>query len=617
MSNINEVARSWFSTYEPPERLTVSEWADRYRYLSPESSSQPGRYITAKTPYAREWMDVAKASDVTSVALMVASQLGKTEILNNVVGYHVDIDPSTVLVVQPTVELAEAWSKERFAPMVRDTPRLYALVSESKSRDVNNTILRKVYPGGNIVVTGANAPSGLASRPRRVVLLDEVDRFPASAGTEGDPCTLAIKRTENYHDPVIYMTSTPTVKNASRIEAEYEASDKRRWYCPCPKCGHYQTLKWANVRYEAPDGIDAHMVCEGCNEKLEDADRISMVRKGEWRAEAPGCLRRGYHLNGLASLFRHKRGYKNRLHQMVADHLAAKRLGVETLKAWVNTFLAETWEEGGESMSHEFLMDRREDWGDELPAPVRILTCGVDIQGDRIEAEVVGWGEGEESWSLDHFVLIGDFNRPELQQELENYLSKKWVHPVGIELGISCTFIDSGHKTKAVYAFTKKLESRRVYAIKGVGGVGLPVVGRPGKRGVERALLFPIGVDTVKEVIYSRLKIGTKGNGFMHFPSDRSEDWFRQLVVEKRVTRYKNGVPYVKFENISRARNEALDMRVYATAALALLRPNWEKLNAAFVEKEEKEGEEGEVEEVRPKREYRLGRKGGGWVNNY
>lgn len=611
---LSDIAGHWFRIFQPPPRMTVSEWANDRRYLSAESSSNPGKYSSDMTPYAVAWMDSVNDPTASGTILMVASQLGKTEVLNNVVGYFMDIEPAPILMVQPTIDLAESWSKERLAPMIRDTPALSSKVADARSRDSGNTLLHKTFPGGNIAMAGANAPSGLASRPRRVVLLDEEDRFPTSAGSEGDPASLAIRRTETFWNPVIFETSTPTVKGISRIEARFEESDKRRLWCPCPRCGAHQTLKWAQVRYDKDgDGSDAVYQCERCEAPLTDEDRRLMVRRGEWRAEFPERTLRGYHLNGLASLFRHKRGYKNRLHQMVAEHLSAKRKGKEVLRTWVNTFLAETWEDEGESVAWEPLMQRRENWG-EFPAGGLVVTAGLDIQGDRVEIEFVAWGEGEESWSIDHAMIVGDFNRPEMQATVDEQLQRKWTHPEsGVEIGVTCAFIDSGHKTKAVYAYAKRRQARRIYACKGRGGPGLPVVSRPAKRGVERAMLFTVGTDTVKDAIYSRLTLADAGPGYMHFPSDRPEDWFRQLTAETKVTRYRDGIPFSKFENPSNARNEALDLRVYATAALALLQVNWKRLAASIRSKKDPDPKDEKPAE-KPKRPPR---RGGGFVSNW
>jgi phage terminase large subunit GpA-like protein len=616
---LQDIAAHWFEIFEPAPRMTVSEWANERRVLSPEGSAHPGKYSSDATPYAVEWMDSVNDPTCTGTILMVASQLGKTEVVNNVVGYFIDIEPAPVLMVQPTIDLAEAWSKERLAPMIRDTPALNGKVADAKSRDSGNTILHKIFPGGNLAIAGANAPSGLASRPRRVVLCDEEDRFPISAGNEGDPVSLAIRRTENFWNSVVFETSTPTVKGLSRIEKRWEESDQRRWWCPCPACGHLQTLKWSQVRYVAEDGSDAWYLCENpaCKDPHRtDEERRKMVRAGRWIATFPHRALRGYHLNGIANLFRHKKGYTSRLHQMVADHLSAKAKGKEALRTWVNTFLAETWEDEGEKPAWEPLMARRENWG-EFPAGGLVITAGVDIQGDRVEVEIVAWGEGEESWSLQHRTIIGSFHSPGVQQELDDILGQKWRHPLsGVELAITATLIDSGNKPRAVYAYTKRRASRCIFAVKGRGGPGLPVVSRPTKQGVERALLFTVGTDTIKDTIYARLTLADLGPGYMHFPSDRPEDWFRQLVAETKVTRYRDGVPFSKFENPSNSRNEALDLRVYAIGALGLLNVNWKRLKAAIIPpKEEKpEGDTASPPAEKPKRQAR---RAGGFVSNW
>ena len=609
---LQDIARYWFDIFRPPPRMTVSEWANERRFLSAESSSNPGKYSSDMTPYAVAWMDSVNDSTASGTILMVASQLGKTEVLNNVVGYFMDIEPASILMVQPTIDLAESWSKERLAPMIRDTPVLRDKVADARSRDSGNTLLHKTFPGGNIAMAGANAPSGLASRPRRVVLLDEEDRFPASAGSEGDPASLAIRRTETFWNPVIYETSTPTVKGISRIEARFEESDQRRLWCPCPSCGGYQTLKWSQVRYDKDgDGSDAVYECDRCNELLDDSERKTMVRNGEWRPEFPNRTLRGFHLNGIASLFRHKRGFKNRLHQMVAEHISANRKGKEVLRTWVNTFLAETWEDEGESVAWEPLLQRRENWGD-FPEGGFIITVGADIQGDRVELEFVAWGAEEESWSLDYIVIMGDFNRPEVQAAVDEQLQRKWTHPCGVEMRVMAAFLDSGHKAKSVYQFTRKRERMKIYACKGRGGAGVPLVSRPTRQGVARAALFSVGTDTAKDIVYSRIQTADLGPGYMHFPSDRDEIWFRQLTAETKVTRYKDGVPYARFENPSKARNEALDCRVYALGALQLLNINWKKLAESFAPASTKKPADATKE-----KRTRPPRKGGGWVNSW
>ena len=606
-----DIAAHWFAVFIPPPRMTVSEWANSFRYLSAESSSNPGKYSSDLTPYAVAWMDSVNDPTSSGTVLMVASQLGKTEVINNMIGYFMDVEPAPILMVQPTIDLAESWSKERLAPMIRDTPVLRDKVSDARSRDSGNTLLHKTFPGGNIAMAGANAPSGLASRPRRVVALDEVDRFPPSAGSEGDPSSLAIRRTETFWNPVVIETSTPTVKGISRIEARFEESDQQRLWVSCPHCARPQTLKWSQVKHTEPNGEDAWYECDGCEAHLTDDERRHMIRGGRWLADFPERTLRGFHLNGIASMFRHKRGFQSRLHQMVADHLSAKRKGKEVLRTWVNTFLAETWEEEGESLAWEPLLQRRENWG-EFPAGGFVVTVGADIQGDRVEMEFVAWGAEEESWSIDYVVIMGDFNKPEIQAAVDEQLHRKFTHPCGVELRVMAAFIDSGNKPKAIYAFTKRRERLKVFSCKGRGGPGIPLISRPTRQGTVRAALFSVGTDTAKDLIYSRLQTADLGPGYMHFPSDRDETWFRQLTAEAKVTRYKDGVPYSKFENASKARNEALDCRVYALGALQLLNINWKKLAESFRPVDAKS-----TDDAKPEKAKRAARKSGGWVNSW
>jgi len=456
-------------------------------------------------------------------------------------------------------------------------------VSDPRSRDSGNTILLKTFPGGNIAVAGANAPTGLSGRPRRVVLLDEIDRFPPSAGTEGDPCLLAIRRTESFWNAVILMVSTPTTKGHSRIESEFMQTDQRRWFCPCQSCGEIQTLEWGQVRWDEGQPETARYECRSCGHRHDDAGRVAMVRSGEWRATAPFKGKRGYHLNGIASPFPPKKGFVSRLHQMAAGFIEAKAGGKETMKTWVNTFLAETWEEIGSSVEADPLYRRREDY-EAAPNKVLCVTAGVDVQKDRLECELVGWGEGEESWGLGYHVLMGSPASPDTWAALDLLLQTSVMREDGAHLRVNAACIDSaGGFSETVYRFTGARLARRIFAIKGDGGPGKPLVSRPRRSGVKSTTLLWVGTDTAKELIYTRLQSGAGEHGYCHFPMSYDEDWFRQLTAEKIVTRYSKGVPYRAFDNPGKVRNEALDCRVYALAALAVLNPNFAALRRNVV----------------------------------
>lgn len=555
----------------PPPKLTVSQWADQHRKLSSESSPEPGNWHTSLAPYQREIMDAASDRQIETVVVMSSAQVGKTEVINNVVGYHIHQDPAPMMVVQPTEKLAETWSTDRLAPMLRDSAVFKGLVKEPRSRDSGNKILYKKFPGGQIVMAGSNAPSSLASRPVRIVLCDEVDRYPASAGTEGDPVNLARKRATNFWNRKIILTSTPTIKGLSRIEAAYLQSDQRRYYVPCPQCGEYQTLKWARVEWPKGEPLKAVYVCEESGCIIHDHDKPWMLKEGTWIAEAEFTDTAGFHLSELYSPW-------VTWGRMAAEFLKAKLLP-ETLKTWINTALGETWEEAGEGVDHDSLLNRKENWGEKTPDDVLVITAGVDVQDDRLEIELVGWGIGEESWSLDYIVLHGDPAGTELWNDLDDVLGAWLLHESGIKLHVACTCIDSGgHHTQAVYAYCKKRQIKRIFAVKGSSIPGKALLSRPSISNRMRVKLFSIGTDTAKEMIYSRLKITEPGRGYCHFPAERDAEYFKQLTAEKIVTHYSKGFPVRKWEKQSGQRNEALDVRVYALAALYILGANLDRL---------------------------------------
>jgi len=522
-------------------------------------------------------MDAISDPNIETVVFMSGAQIGKTELLLNAIGFYICHDPSPILVLQPTLSMGQAFSKDRLAPMIRDTPALVGKVRDARSRDANNTTMTKGYPGGQIAIVGANSAAGLASRPIRVVLADEIDRYPPSAGAEGDPVSLARKRAATFHNRKVVLTSTPTIAGNSRIEAAFETSDQRRFFVSCSDCGEKDYLKWANVQWPEGRPEDAVYVCQGCGSAWDDVDRQRAINKGEWIATKPDSDVAGFHLSGLYSPW-------TSLGQAATEFLQAKKLP-EMLRVWVNTYLGEVWEDDGEQIDDTFVADRREDWGDNLPAEVVLLTAGVDVNDGFLTVEIVGWGRDEESWSIDYQTLYGDPSAPQLWNDLEDVLKQTFMHPSGVDLPIRATCIDSGgHFTQAVYNFCRSREGRRVFAIKGVGGEGKALIGRPSKNNIGKVRLFPVGVDTGKEMIYSRLKIVDSGPGYMHFPEDRDDEYFRQLTAEKIITKYVQGRAkraWVK----TRVRNEALDVRNYALAAFALLNTNINRIAQRFENK--------------------------------
>ena len=519
-------------------------------------------------------MNAVGEPGVREVVFMTSAQIGKTEIINNICGFFIHQDPAPILLIQPTLELAETWSKDRLTPMLRDTEVLSDLVRDPRSRDSGNTLLYKRFPGGHLTMAGANSPASLASRPVRIVLLDEEDRYPNSAGAEGDPGSLAEKRSTTFWNRLLLTASTPTVAGSSKIAARYERSDQRKYFVPCPHCGEKQILLWGNIRFENKDPATAHYICEHCGAILTDKDKPRMLAEGEWIATKPYDGIIGFHISELYSPW-------VKWPELVRAFFKAKR-SPETFKTWVNTSLGETWDEGGETVEADSLLTRKESWGNEVPEDVVVVTAGVDVQGDRLEIEVKGWGIGEESWSLDYKVFYGDPAQGQVWQELDTYLQRPVKSKTGVFLNIACACIDSGgHHTQAVYEFCRTRAMRGVFAVKGLSMAAKPLVGRPSRNNRHKLRLYPLGVDTAKEVIYSRLRITEPGPGYYHFPLERDREYFQQLTAEKQVTRYHKGTARREWMKI-RSRNEALDCNVYALAALKLLSPDFEQLTAVM-----------------------------------
>lgn len=559
----------------PPPELTVSQWADEYRRLSPEASAEPGRWNTDRAPYQREIMDAINDARCEEVIIMSSAQVGKTELILNIIGYYIDYDPSPILVLQPTREMAETFSKDRLAPMLRDTPALKGKVKDARSRDSGNTILHKTFPGGHITMVGANSAAGLASRPIKVVLMDEVDRYPASAGTEGDPIKLAEKRTTTFWNRKKIKVSTPTIKGRSPIEKEFLISSMEEWNVPCPCCGKYQPYEWSRVHFS-----DVTMECKFCREHISERDWKSSP--GKWIAAKENNRKRGFHLNELASPWKH---WEDIIEDFKAAERDRKQGDIEKLKTFINTALGEPWEERGEAADDNALLSRRERYNADLPDGVLLVTAGVDVQDDRLEIEITGWGKGYESWGILYKKMNGSPELDSTWDKLEQFLDTELYFENGNSLLIAATCIDTGgHFTTEAYKFLKRMErkQKKIFGIKGMGGEGIPLINKVSTNNVEKVRIFLLGVDSGKEILMTRLKTVDEGPGYCHFPinADRGYDetYIKGLTSEQRVVSVKDNRATLKWVKKSGTRNEPLDLRNYSTAAAEILRPDWDVL---------------------------------------
>lgn len=558
--------------FEPIEPLTISEWSERYRYLSAESSSESGKYMIARAEYQRGMMDAISDPSIRRVVFMTSSQVGKTTLLENIIGYFIHYEPSPILMVQPTLSMAQAFSKDRLSSMIRDCPILTDKVKAPRERDSGNTVLHKTFVGGHISLVGSNSTSSLASRPIRVLLLDEVDRFEISA-SEGDVVNLASKRTTTFWNNKIVMVSTPTVKGLSRIEQEYELGDKRKFYVPCNNCSEEQVLEFKQVKFLKEKLNEAYYECRFCGDQWDDSRRWKAIRKGYWKATGEPTGIASFHLSELYSSW-------SRLEDISRNFLEAKKLP-ETLKVFVNTSLGESWEDKGSGLDMA-LNERTEDYTpDSIPNESLIITAGIDVQGNRLEMSVMAVGLDEELFILDHIVLYGDPSTTTLWLKLDEELKRTYKREDGKLMTITSACVDSGYYTNQVYSFCKSKVARRVYAIKGISGNKPLFPRRASINNVMKCPLFTIGVDSAKDILLSRLKIEKHGSGYVHFPKHLDNEYFLQLQSERIKTKFLKGIATREWVQV-RKRNEAWDCLVYAYASFISLNANLEKIKESL-----------------------------------
>ena len=555
---------------KPPPKLTLSEWSDIYRMLTSESSAEAGRWQTSRAPYQKEIMDAVSNPEVEKVVVMSSSQVGKTEIILNIIGYYIDYMPCPMMLVMPIEEMLKSFSKDRLAPMINATPTLRNKVFDVKSKDSSNTMLHKKFHGGHLTLVGANSAANLASRPIRVLLADEVDRFPEDVGGEGDPLKLAEKRTTTFWNRKLVYVSTPTIAGVSRIEKEFKNATMEEWSLRCPDCGEYQILKFTLLDFETLE-----MTCEHCGAMHNEKKWKS--KPGKWIQTNEEYIgkNRSFHLNEMASPWKNWGEIRD-------DFLQAKN-DVEMLKTFVNTSLGEVWEEKGEITDYKVVANRAETYEAEVPDNVLVLTAGVDVQDDRIEVEVLGQGLQGETWGIEYKKIMGDPSKNGAWDLLDVYLKKRFKYKDGNYLTVTSTFIDSGNgqHTNDVYRFCADKADRWIYPIKGRGGIGVPLVAGPTKPKGKNVNLFTVGDDTGKSMVLSRLKIDKPGENYCHFPDDPERgyiiEYFKGLLSEKKITKEVKGKQVVEWKVIYK-RNEPLDCRKYALAAFDILPVSLEQL---------------------------------------
>lgn len=578
---------------KPLPKTSVSQWADNYRMLSSGISAEPGKWKTSRAPYQKDIMNAFTEPGIHRVVVKSSSQIGKSDMMNNVIGRFAHLDPCAIMMIQPTIDMAQDYSKTRIAPMIRDTKVLNNLFYDVKSRDANNTILSKVFPGGRLIMCGANSPAGLASRPIRILLADEVDRFPDSAGTEGDPVDLAAKRMTTFWNSCMGLFSTPTNEGTSRIDEEYLAGTQEEWQHKCPNCGEYHLLRHIDMTVDykeikTPSGKKTVIVndvkwrCPHCGFSFSEKEMKQTPQK--YISRNKDALKNGirsFFVNGFTSPWM-------TWSKIMREWLEAKG-DPEREKVITNTVFGESYKQKGAFEDEQIFLRRRESYGAELPNGVLLLTAAIDTQDNRLEYEVVGWGKEEECWGIRKGIVLGAPNQARTWKEIDNILDKTYQFADGKGLKVVRTFIDSGgHYTSDVYNYCQKNFRKQRFAIKGRGGPGIPLIYKIAKANNAKAPLILLGVDDGKQQIMDRLSINSPGPLYFHFPqdegikelSDRGYDdlYFKGIISEHKKVYKRNGVLREVWETTKNVRNEPLDLRNYNLACMKSLKPDWVKL---------------------------------------
>ena len=581
---LNKAIAKAVAGMQPPEDLTVTSWAETHRRLSAESAAEPGPWRTERTPYLRGPMDAFTDPKVSHIVVWAASQVGKSEFMNNAIGYIIDQDPGSILFIQPTTIDAKDYSKLRIAPMIRDCPTLRKKVAASKSRDAGNTILQKTFPGGILTMCGSTEAHALCSKPIRYVFGDERDRWAVSAGNEGDPWDLAMARQTTFYNAKAVEVSTPTIKGASNIEAAYATGTMERWKSRCPHCGEYHEIQWKDIRYEYEEKVVGQSttfliggifyICPGCG--CISTEFVMKRQPAKWVADNPdaylnGC--RSFKLNAFVSQWA-------TWESIILKFLKA-RGNSQKLQVVYNTCFGELWEDRGDLENEDSLMARREDYPAELPEGVLVLTCGVDTQDNRLEFEIVGHGHFGETWGILKGIIMGRPDDDATWEALDDVIDHIYRFEDSLGLRVSMTFVDEGgHFTQEVRLQCSKRIGKKVFCIKGMGGPDKPYTSPPKQQkivvnqvSVGTCWQYQIGADAGKQIIMDNIRVKTPGSKYCHYPrrDDYGAGYFNGLMSEHLVYDASKKQPWTWKKIPGHERNEALDCRNYALAAFKAL----------------------------------------------
>ena len=586
------------------DRIDHFAWAEQVRRM-PDGR----RFRWAYAPYLRKMYASLFDQSVHETIFELFSRAGKSEVVLNAIGYFIDQKPRRILNLWPTEKHAEMFSKDNLTGELFDTtPPLNYLGTKASRRTGSNTILHKVFPGGLMNMFGANAPGDMRRAKGNLLYAEEVDAIQESVSDEGDQLAIFRKRGDEFPDTTRVFASYPSLIGRSRIHALLEESDWQQYFVTCAICGGepFVMKRTEHLRYDKEKPEGARLECPRCKEMLTDGQRHSMMLQGNdadlWRPTREFRGKRGFQANSLlwphpVNLDKYPGGYLQMLAQQEID--ADKAANPDRAKrVLVNTADAEPYAPETEKKPEASeLVERREEYDPEkmLPPEIRVITVGADCQQKgRIELEFVGFGEDFREWGLGYKVIHGSLQQSAVWRKLDEWLLKKFKHPLCGELGVSAAFVDSGHAQKAVFRFTRPRRSRRIFAIKGSSRLGVPLVAAPSKIGRPPYEIqqYTLGTHEGKDIIYQRLELVKEKEetefpvGYMHFPAteEYGEKYFAGLLVEDvTMKRGLDGDWYRFFQNTQNKPNEPLDCRVYAKAAMEMLNPNFDVITQKMI----------------------------------